>query len=82
MERKTLKLAIIQKITACEDDQVLQTIWSILEQLSSSSQVNPVDTAPLIEALLGDSGKNNTPPSAQEIADLQQSINDIFGQEN
>lgn len=81
MERKTLKLAIIQKVTACEDDQVLQTVWSIFEQLSDSSSTAFNANAPLLEAILGKSNKSLSisPPTEQEITELQQSIDDIFG---
>ena len=78
MDKKALKLALIQKITACEDEQVLQTIAKILEHLSASESA-PVND-PLMEALLRPGKTTSTPlVSDQDIADIQQSIDDIFG---
>jgi hypothetical protein len=78
MDKKALKLALIQQITSCEDEQVLLTISKILGQLSSTAATSVND--PLMEALLR-SGKTTptSPVSDQDIADLQQSIDDIFG---
>ena len=78
MDKKALKLALIQKITSCEDEQLLQTIWKMLEKLSSSESFSTSD--PLIEALLNP-GKTTLvhPVTDQDIVDIQQSINEIFG---
>lgn len=78
MDKKALKLALIQKITSCEDEQVLQTISKILGHLSTSESA-PVND-PLMEALLRPGKAISTPPvSDQDIADIQQSIDEIFG---
>ncbi len=78
MDKKALKLALIQKITSCEDEQVLLTISKILGQLSSTESTSLND--PLMEALLKSGKTAPTPPvSDQDIADIQQSIDEIFG---
>lgn len=80
MDKKALKLALIQKITSCEDEQVLLTISKILEQLSSPEMSTSLND-PLMEALLRPGKTTPTPPpvSDQDIADIQQSIDEIFG---
>lgn len=80
MDKKALKLALIQKITACEDEQVLLTISKILQHLNTPVASSAND--PLLEALLqpGKTMRSTSPPvSDQDIADIQQSIDDIFG---
>lgn len=80
MDKKALKLALIQKIASCEDEQVLLTISKILEHLSSSETSISLND-PLMEALLRPGNTAPTPPpvSDQDIADVQQSIDEIFG---
>lgn len=79
MDKKALKLALIQKITVCEDEQVLLTISNILQHLSP--QESPPANDPLLEALLkpGKTVLSSPTVSEQDIAEIQQSIDDIFG---
>lgn len=78
MDKKALKLAIIQKLTSCEDEQLLQTIWKMLEEFSKSNSTAISD--PLIEALLNpEKAAPDQPVTDQDIADIQQSIDEIFG---
>ena len=79
MDKKALKLALIQKITSCEDEQVLLAIYNILQHLSTQESTSAND--PLLEALLkpGKTVLSSPAVSEQDIADIQQSIDDIFG---
>jgi hypothetical protein len=78
MNKKALKLAIIQKLTFCEDEQLLQTIWKMLEEFSNAGSAAVSD--PLIEALLNpEKAAPAQPVTDQDIADIQQSIDEIFG---
>lgn len=80
MDKKALKLALIQQITSCEDEQVLQTISKILGHLSTTT-ASATANEPLLEALLRPGKTTSTPPvSDQDIADIQQSIDEIFGE--
>lgn len=80
MDKKALKLTLIQKITSCEDEEVLLTVAKIMEQLSTTAPSSA--NAHLLEALLGPGKTTSTPPpvSDQDIADVQQSIDEIFGE--
>ncbi|MEO0723366.1 MAG: hypothetical protein AAFZ63_02415 [Bacteroidota bacterium] len=87
MDTQKLKLAIIQRITKCEDRQLLETVYQMLDQLDTKginlSKEQSSDPQ-LIAALLGETDDPSTASdqttSQEEIDDLQQSIDDVFGQ--
>lgn len=87
MDKQKLKLAIIQRITKCEDRQLLETVYQMLDQLDTKginlSKEQSSDPQ-LIAALLGETDDPSTASdqttSQEEIDDLQQSIDDVFGQ--
>ncbi|MEL6971087.1 MAG: hypothetical protein AAFO02_13035 [Bacteroidota bacterium] len=87
MDKQKLKLAIIQRITKCEDKQLLETVYQMLDQLDTKginlSKEQSSDPQ-LIAALLGETDDPSTASdqttSQEEIDDLQQSIDDVFGQ--
>ena len=85
MDTQKLKLAIIQRITSCEDQQLLQTVYQLLDQLDSKVS-NPTEynsSQELLSAILGEPMKpapGQKPSASQdEIDDLQRSIDDVFG---
>ncbi|WP_020539358.1 hypothetical protein [Lewinella cohaerens] len=78
MDKKALKLAVIQKLTSCEDEQLLRTIWKMLEEFSNANSSAVSDS--MIEALLNpEKTAPAQPVTDQDIADIQQSIDEIFG---
>jgi hypothetical protein len=77
MDKKALKLALIKGIIACEDEQVLRTIKDILTNLTPTTASTGQDH--LVAALLQDKKATSRPTSEKDIADLQQSIDEIFG---
>ncbi|MEL7425220.1 MAG: hypothetical protein AAFN81_19695 [Bacteroidota bacterium] len=87
MDTQKLKLAIIQRITKCEDKQLLETVYHILDQLDikDNDLTKEQSSDPeLIAALLGGTDSPSTTShqatSQEEIDELQQSIDDVFGQ--
>lgn len=83
MTVKELKIAIIQGITSCDDPALLQTIHQMLQSLKDSP-TDSVTLAPAQEVLnllqkqnvTGDHPKG---ASSEDIQDLQDSIDEIFG---
>ena len=62
MDQQKLKLEIIQRITACQDQELLQTIYQLLRQLDKGpSDKENFSTSPqLLSALLGETAANNS----------------------
>lgn len=77
MDKKALKLALIQGIIACEDEQILRTVKDILTNLAPTTESTDQDH--LVAVLLQDKKAISRPASEKDIADLQQSIDEIFG---
>lgn len=86
MTLQQLKLAIIQKVISSSDPQVLETVHQLLSTLRGEQAVNsppPVagSVPSILQALAGtpqdgsDAGVNQ-----KDVDDLQQSINEIFGE--
>lgn len=85
METQQLKLGIIQRITACNDPELLQIIFEMLEGLASKgSSIRTADPSQqtLLNVLLQEpaSKQEFTPPNTEDLQDLQDSIDEIFGQ--
>lgn len=86
MDMQQLKLAIIQRVTSCKDEQLLRTIHQLLDQLDGNT--GDYSSSPqLLAAILGEKGTTTASSSQQtsanqdDIDDLQRSINDVFGTE-
>ncbi len=85
MDKQKLKLVIIRRITSCEDVELLQTVYQLLNQLDTELNLStPIKDPRLLAALLGEAQTSATtaqeePTTQEEIEDLQRSIDDVFG---
>lgn len=84
MNAKELKLKIIELVTNCEDHNLLKVIHQMLDSLGNSHAKpteDHVSTSDLHHILLQSPKEFQTSEgaSAEEISDLQASIDEIFG---
>lgn len=79
------KLAIIQQITHCDDAELLQIIFQLLERSSKKGSANSIsqDNQQLLDVLLQGSTnpKNSALSGSQDLQDLQDSIDEVFGKD-
>lgn len=78
MSIEILKLELIQKISVCDDPQILAAIGQLLgnykKEIFAESQENNL----LINTLLEQSSSSKETVSDNDLKDLQDSINDVF----
>ncbi len=75
---ETLKLKLIQKISICDDPQILSTIAQLLEHSEKSVSIKQQQNNPLMDALLGQNPTSGTSISNSDLKDLQDSIDHVF----